>query len=706
LTLILFLQLAIHYGQKYIDGTLSLNFQWPMPDPYKILGLEQTATLDDIRQAYRIKAAKYHPDQGGGAWVYQQVTDAYAALLKKHGGEETKPPPPPDANVPIPVIRTRANPPPSAKPASAAIEINAGGAKSSSASAIPKVRGSTHRPSRGKGLGVPLVGTMLGGICAIVASYFIVETLRPRYWRNTFFPESTEIAKQTDLSSSDTDTVRSNTPTQSKKIAGGEKAKQNNPKQSSKDRRLEKTPSSTANNEPAELSAETANRVNDTVKNKRPLSFDPPDEQPDATSPKSTEKKTKSLPEKKPRKPPRKIPSEADLKAAKDYFRATLEKDLERRQSHGERVEAAQSVLAQALQPGETDPARTYYLFASAAELAATTQVLELNLKIIDEFTQAFEADAIKLQEKAIAGICQVRDGNTPPLALSVEMARRAFREIFDNRVELAAELLRAAKKLAREDEIYANFLTQAIKDCDRYADEITKGRALEKELDGGKTPTAAELRSWGFYQGLVFNLWDDALEAFSECNDKSLAAAAKMEIDLQGLESHSLSEAQTISHLWHDVAKREKNVWHALALSELAGFWDELIVKKLSRDDQFAKQRLAELEIRRANLVDPIVLLPEILTGRAFHVFVGNDWVVEGAKIQNRALFRGKLRRGSELNAPLRVENNVAVVTFPSSPNVPFRFLSFYQVGHEVACDLLDADKKKLSSGRVRWSP
>jgi hypothetical protein len=104
--------------------------------------------------------------------------------------------------------------------------------------------------------------------------------------------------------------------------------------------------------------------------------------------------------------------------------------------------------------------------------------------------------------------------------------------------------------------------------------------------------------------------------------------------------------------------------------------------------------------------MADPIVLLPEIQTGRAFHVFVGNDWVIQGAKIQNRALFKGKLRRGNELNAPLRVENNVAVVTFPNSPEVPFRFLSFYQVGHEVACDLLDADKKKLSSGRVRWSP
>ena len=36
--------------------------QEPMTDPYKILGLSKTATLDDIKKAYRKLAKKYHPD--------------------------------------------------------------------------------------------------------------------------------------------------------------------------------------------------------------------------------------------------------------------------------------------------------------------------------------------------------------------------------------------------------------------------------------------------------------------------------------------------------------------------------------------------------------------------------------------------------------------------------------------------------------------
>ncbi len=36
-----------------------------MTDPYRILGIEPTATDDEVRDAYRILAAKYHPDVNG-----------------------------------------------------------------------------------------------------------------------------------------------------------------------------------------------------------------------------------------------------------------------------------------------------------------------------------------------------------------------------------------------------------------------------------------------------------------------------------------------------------------------------------------------------------------------------------------------------------------------------------------------------------------
>lgn len=52
-------------------------------DPYKILGIDPNATYEEVRQAYRRAATKYHPDAGGDAWVFQQVQQAFAMLRKK-----------------------------------------------------------------------------------------------------------------------------------------------------------------------------------------------------------------------------------------------------------------------------------------------------------------------------------------------------------------------------------------------------------------------------------------------------------------------------------------------------------------------------------------------------------------------------------------------------------------------------------------------
>ncbi len=683
-----------------------------MPDPYKILGLERTATLDDIRQAYRIKAAKYHPDQGGDAWVFQQVNEAYAALTKQNADRETTPPSVPEALVPTPVVRKRSSTPPSPKADSIEIEINKGAAKPSSSSATPNVRASTNRRARGNGIGIPLFGALFGGICAIVASYFIVESLRPGYWRNTFFTESATAASRANNKfekNDSTDSSDKNSSPEAKKTATEKTAHPIIPNKATENRQPEKNPATTTTDRASAPAApkayRNANSNMEKAEGKRPLTFDLPDKQSDNLSAKTSEKKKTETSPKSPISKAKK-PSEADLKAARDHFRGTLEKELEWRKSHGERVEGAQNILAQALQPEESDPARVYVLFERASEIASTTQTLDLNLRIIDEFSQAFEIETLKRQEAVIAEICQVRDGTTPPLALSVEFARRAFKEILSNRVELGAELLQAAKKLAKEDDKYSGFLTQATKDCERFVDENKKARAIEMEIVDGKTRSAAELRTLGLYQGVVLKDWDKGLKALSECNDKPLAEAARMEIDLRAKDSPTLAEAQAIGSLWRKVAEKEKVAWYALGLYELMSQWDDQIVGGLSPADTFAKHRLEEFEIRRANLIDPVVLLPEVLAGRAFHVFAGNDRVIDGARIQNRGLFVGKLRWGNELNAPCSVENNVAVVTFPNSPDVPFRYLSFYQVGHEVACDLLDANKKTLSSSRVRWSP
>lgn len=51
-----------------------------MKDYYKILGLDRSATPDQIKQAYRKLASKHHPDKGGDTGLFQDIQEAYAVL--------------------------------------------------------------------------------------------------------------------------------------------------------------------------------------------------------------------------------------------------------------------------------------------------------------------------------------------------------------------------------------------------------------------------------------------------------------------------------------------------------------------------------------------------------------------------------------------------------------------------------------------------
>lgn len=49
-------------------------------DPYAVLGVTGDASLQDIRDAYRAKTKKYHPDVGGEEWAFRILAQAYELL--------------------------------------------------------------------------------------------------------------------------------------------------------------------------------------------------------------------------------------------------------------------------------------------------------------------------------------------------------------------------------------------------------------------------------------------------------------------------------------------------------------------------------------------------------------------------------------------------------------------------------------------------
>ena len=50
-------------------------------DPYQVLGLQRgAATLEDVQAAYRRRALKLHPDQGGDPMAFYELNKAYAVL--------------------------------------------------------------------------------------------------------------------------------------------------------------------------------------------------------------------------------------------------------------------------------------------------------------------------------------------------------------------------------------------------------------------------------------------------------------------------------------------------------------------------------------------------------------------------------------------------------------------------------------------------
>lgn len=54
-----------------------------MKDYYQTLGVDRSASADEIKRAYRKLASKHHPDRGGDANTFKQVQEAYDILSDK-----------------------------------------------------------------------------------------------------------------------------------------------------------------------------------------------------------------------------------------------------------------------------------------------------------------------------------------------------------------------------------------------------------------------------------------------------------------------------------------------------------------------------------------------------------------------------------------------------------------------------------------------
>jgi hypothetical protein len=51
-------------------------------DPAEVLGISRDATIQEIHEAYRSKAKRYHPDAGGEDWAFRILSQAYEIMSR------------------------------------------------------------------------------------------------------------------------------------------------------------------------------------------------------------------------------------------------------------------------------------------------------------------------------------------------------------------------------------------------------------------------------------------------------------------------------------------------------------------------------------------------------------------------------------------------------------------------------------------------
>ena len=56
-----------------------------MLNPYKVLGVEVTASVDECKRAYRRLCMKHHPDNGGDKDTFDQINKAWTMIESGEG---------------------------------------------------------------------------------------------------------------------------------------------------------------------------------------------------------------------------------------------------------------------------------------------------------------------------------------------------------------------------------------------------------------------------------------------------------------------------------------------------------------------------------------------------------------------------------------------------------------------------------------------